>query len=65
MPIIGKYPVYYTNFKGELVKRLPDSQLPKLGPGMENPYMLRNLNQREKYAENRRLKRRNDRKNNS
>lgn len=65
MPIIGKYPAYYTNFKGELVKRLPDSQLPKLGPGMENPYMLRNLNQREKYAENRRLKRRNDRKNNS
>ena len=55
MSLIGKYPEYYTNYKGELAKRLPDSELPKLGPGMDDPYSPRNMNMREKYNENRRI----------
>lgn len=55
MSLTGKYPEYYTNYKGELVKRLPDSELPKLGLGMDDPYSSRNMNMREKYNENRRV----------
>ena len=57
MPIIGDYPEFYVNYKGEIVKRLPDSELPKLGPGMDDPYLSRNMNMREKYNENRRISR--------
>lgn len=57
MPLTGKYPEFYTNYKGELVKRLPDAELPKLGPGMDDPYIPRNMNMREKYNENRRVQR--------
>jgi hypothetical protein len=57
MPIIGEYPEFYVNYKGEKVKRLPDSELPKLAPGMDDPYSSRNMNMREKYNENRRISR--------
>ena len=57
MPITGKYSEYYTNYKGEIVKRLPDFELPKLAPGMKDPYCSRNMTMREKYNENRRVSR--------
>ena len=57
MPIIGDYPEFFVNYKGEIVKRVPDSELPKLGAGMEDPYNSRNMNMREKYNENRRIAR--------
>ena len=57
MPIIGDYPEFYVNYKGEKVKRLPDSQLPKLAPGMDDPYTSRNINMRETYNANRRVAR--------
>lgn len=54
MPIVGKYPQTYINYKGEVVTRLPDSQLPQLGIGMDFTRTVNNPDTTSKYYKKKR-----------